>query len=90
MKAEEFDRKFDDGTEDIIDDLDLSTRRRPNRDVRRVSVDLPLWMVDALDNESRRLGVTRQSLIKVWLADRIDQMWRAMEAADTSHTKQTG
>ena len=68
MKASEFDKKFDDGVEDIMDDIDLSTLRRPNRDVKRVNVDLPLWMVDALDNEAKRLGVTRQSVIKVWLA----------------------
>lgn len=86
MEAEEFDKKFDDGVEDIIDDLDLSSRRRPNRDVKCVNVDLPLWMIDALDSESTRLGVARQSLIKVWLADRIDQMWRAAEAVDVADT----
>ena len=90
MKAEDFDKKFDDGVEDIIDDLDLSSERRPNRDVKRVSVDLPLWMVDALDSEAQRLAVTRQSVIKVWLSERIDQHWRAMEAEDASHKSQTG
>ena len=50
--------------------------------MKRVSVDLPLWMVDALDNEAKRLAVTRQSVIKVWLSERIDQNWRAMEAKD--------
>ena len=90
MKAEDFDKKFDDGVEDIIDDLDLSSERRPNRDVKRVSVDLPLWMVDALDSEAQRLAVTRQSVIKVWLSERIDQHWRAMEAEDASRTSQTG
>ncbi len=90
MNAEEFDKKFDDGLEDIIDDLDLSSRRRPNRDVKRVSVDLPLWMVDALDAEVERLAVTRQSVIKVWLSERIDQNWRALEAEDARRKSQTG
>jgi hypothetical protein len=90
MNAEEFDKKFDDGLEDIIDDLDLSSRRRPNRDVKRVSVDLPLWMVDALDTEVERLAVTRLSVIKVWLSERIDQNWRALEAEDARRKAQTG
>ena len=90
MKASEFDKKFDDGVEDIMDDIDLSTLRRPNRDVKRVNVDLPLWMVDALDNEAKRLGVTRQSVIKVWLSEKIDQNWRRMEAEHASGRKQTG
>jgi len=90
MDAEEFDKKFDEGVEDIIDDLDLSSRRRPNRDVKRVNVDLPLWMVDALDNEATRLAVTRQSVIKVWLSERIDQNWRALEAEDARRESKTG
>jgi hypothetical protein len=73
MKASDFDKKFDDGVEDIIDDLDLSSRRRPNREVRRVNVDLPLWMVASLDQEAQRLGVTRQSIIKVWIAERLER-----------------
>jgi hypothetical protein len=73
MKASDFDKKFDDGVEDTIDDLDLSSRRRPNREVRRVNVDLPLWMVASLDQEAQRLGVTRQSIIKVWIAERLER-----------------
>lgn len=73
MKAEDFDRKFDEGKEDIIDDLDLSSIRRPNREVRRVNVDFPGWMVNALDREAGRLGVTRQSIIKVWIAERLER-----------------
>lgn len=91
MSAEEFDKKFDEGIEDIIGDLDLSSRRRPNRDTKRVNVDLPLWMVDALDNQARRLGVPRQSVIKVWLSEKIDENWRRMAAEQrSSHKKQTG
>jgi hypothetical protein len=73
MKAKTFDRKFDDGGE-IIDQLDLSQARRIGTDPKRVNVDFPAWMVDSLDREARRLGVTRQSLIKLWLADRLAQM----------------
>ena len=73
MKAEDFDKKFDEGEEDIIDDLDLATLRRPNREARRVNVDFPGWMVEALDREANRLGVTRQSIIKVWIAERLER-----------------
>lgn len=70
MKAKIFDRKFDAG-EDIVEHLDLGKARRIGTDPRRVNVDFPAWMVDSLDREARRLGVTRQSLIKLWLADRL-------------------
>lgn len=73
MKASEFDRKFDEGNEDIIEDLDLSTLRRPLKEQRRVNVDFPVWMVQSLDLEASRLGVTRQSIIKVWIAERLEQ-----------------
>ena len=72
MKAEEFDKLFDDG-EDISHLLDLSSARRPNQDQKRVNVDFPLWMVNQLDSEARRVGVTRQSIIKIWLAERLAQ-----------------
>ena len=72
MKASDFDRKFDDG-EDITADLDLSGARRPGLEQRRVNVDFPLWMVESLDREAKRLGVTRQSVIKIWIAERLGQ-----------------
>lgn len=72
MKAREFDRKFEAG-EDIIEHLDLSSTTRPGREQRRVNVDFPVWMIEALDLESTRLGVTRQSLIKMWLAERLER-----------------
>ena len=72
MKAEEFDRKFDAG-EDITDELDLSAARRPGQEVRRVNVDFPVWMVESLDREAKRLGVTRQSVIKVWIAEKLER-----------------
>jgi hypothetical protein len=73
MKASEFDKKFDDGIEDIIDDLDMATATRPNKEQKRVNVDFPVWMVESLDREAARLGVTRQSIIKVWIAERLEK-----------------
>ena len=72
MKAKDFDKKFDQGEEDKIDDLDLSSLKRPNQTPRRVNVDFPEWMITSLDKEAARLGVTRQSIIKVWLAERLE------------------
>ena len=70
MKAKTFDRKFDTGGK-IIDQLDLGKARRVGTAPKRVNVDFPTWMVESLDREARRLGVTRQSLIKLWLADKL-------------------
>jgi hypothetical protein len=72
MKASEFDKKFDNG-EKIIDDLDVAQARRPGEEMKRINVDFPAWMVAALDKEARRLGVTRQSIIKMWLAEHLQQ-----------------
>jgi hypothetical protein len=71
MKTKEFDKKFDQGQKDVIDDLDLSTARRVNQDQKRINVDFPLWVVESLDREAARIGVTRQSIIKVWLVERL-------------------
>jgi macrodomain Ter protein organizer (MatP/YcbG family) len=70
MKAKEFDKKFDEG-EDITKYLDVSKARRPEQDQKRVNVDFPLWMIHQLDKEAKRLGVPRQSIIKVWVAERL-------------------
>ncbi len=72
MKAKDFDKKFDDGKADVVGQLDLSTLKRPNREQRRVNVDFPTWMIESLDREAGKLGVTRQSIIKVWLAERLE------------------
>ena len=69
----ELDKKFDEGKEDILHHFDMSTLRRPGREQKRVNVDFPAWMVKSLDREANRLGVTRQSLIKMWLADKLQQ-----------------
>ncbi|MCK5199366.1 MAG: hypothetical protein KAR21_13495 [Spirochaetales bacterium] len=73
MKAEEFDRKFDEG-EDITNDLDYSKSRRPGREQKRVNVDFPVWMIQSLDREADRLGVARQAVIKFWIAERLEHI----------------
>ncbi|MBS1269774.1 MAG: hypothetical protein MAG794_00725 [Gammaproteobacteria bacterium] len=72
MKAKSLDKKFDEGKE-ISKNLDLSQARRPLQEQKRVNVDFPKWMIDSLDKEASRLGVTRQSIIKVWLSERLQQ-----------------
>ena len=72
MKAREFDEKFDRG-EDVTSELDLSKARRRNQEPRRVNVDFPTWMIESLDREAKRLGVTRQSIIKVWIAEMLER-----------------
>jgi uncharacterized small protein (DUF1192 family) len=71
MKAKDFEKQFDMGNRDIIDDLDLSTARRINQEQKRINVDFPAWVVELLDREAARIGVTRQSIIKVWLVERL-------------------
>ncbi len=71
MKSKEFDKKFDDG-EDVSECLDFFKATRPGREQKRVNVDFPVWMIQSLDREAQRLGVPRQSVIKVWIADRLE------------------
>jgi hypothetical protein len=71
MNSSEFDQSFDQG-DSVVDSLDLSSARRPRLQQKRVNVDFPLWMVEQLDREASRLGVTRQSIIKVWLSERLE------------------
>ncbi len=73
MKAKELEQKFDNG-DDILDSLDLSKAKRVMQDQKRVNVDFPAWMLESLDKEASRVGVTRQSIIKVWLAERLEQL----------------
>lgn len=70
ITAEELDRRFDDG-EDITEFLNLDQAFRPNLEQRRVNLDLPNWMIASLDQEAKRVGVTRQSIMKVWMSERI-------------------
>ena len=71
MKAEKFEQQFDEGV-DITASLDLSKAKRVLQEQRRVNVDFPTWMIDSLDREASKLGVTRQSIIKIWLAERLE------------------
>ncbi len=72
MRAKDFDQKFDAGKEEVTADLDLSTVVKPNQSQKRVNVDFPVWMIKSLDREASRLGVTRQSIIKFWLAEKLE------------------
>ena len=75
MKANEFDKQFDNGAEKISA-LNLSKAKRLMLDQKRVNVDFPIWMIESMDREANRLGVTRQSIIKIWLAERLEQINR--------------
>jgi hypothetical protein len=72
MKAKKFDSDFDAG-KDVTEALDLTKARRLKQEPKRVNVDFPIWMIEELDKEAKRLGVTRQSIIKVWLAERLER-----------------
>ena len=73
MKAKDLDQKFDDG-QSIINNLDLSKSYRPEQEQKRVNVDFPLWMVQSLDKEAHRLGVPRQSIIKLWISEKLEKI----------------
>ena len=72
INAEEFDRLFDEGSDEIDRHLDWASATRPGLEARRVNVDFPRWMIAGLDREAKRRGITRQALIKTWLADKLD------------------
>lgn len=72
IKAEIFDSKFDSG-ESIVDYLDISKSIRSGQNQKRVNVDFPVWMINSLDKEARKLGVTRQSIIKIWIAEKLKE-----------------
>lgn len=73
MKAKDLDKLFDSGEVDITPYLELSEANRPDQEQKRVNVDFPIWMLRKIDKSAKRLGVPRQSLIKVWLAERLAQ-----------------
>lgn len=73
VRASKFDREFDEG-KDVSRYLDVSKARRPGLEQRRVNVDFPVWMIESLDREATRLGVPRQSLVKVWIAERLERL----------------
>ncbi len=76
VKAAKFDREFEAGR-DVSRYLDVGKSRRPGLEQRRVNVDIPVWMIESLDREAARLGVPRQSLVKMWLAERLERLRRA-------------
>lgn len=71
QKASEIDIKFDDG-EDVLEHFDLSKIERPNEKIKRINVDFPFWMVKGLDRKAKHLGVNRQSVIKIWIAEKLE------------------
>jgi len=79
MKAKDFDKAFDEGT-DVSQHLDVSKARKPNQAHKKMKIDFPLWMFQSLDKEAKRLGVTQQSIIKVWIAERLEKVrYRSLE-----------
>ena len=80
MNSSELDQRFDNG-DSILETLDLSHARRQRLELKRVNVDFPLWMVEQLDREASRMGVTRQSIIKMWLAERLDRQLHPSDSA---------
>jgi hypothetical protein len=73
LAAIDFDKKFDDG-ESIIEYLDLTKAKKKSHIQKRVNINIPVWMIESLDKETERLGITRQSIIKTWLADRLQNL----------------
>ncbi len=73
VKASKFDQEFDQG-KDVSRYLDVSKARRPGLEQRRVNVDIPVWMIESLDREAARVGVPRQSLVKLWIAERLERL----------------
>ena len=73
IKAEEFDQMFERG-ENIISYLDISQAIKPGQEQKRVNVDFPIWMIQSMDKEAKKIGVTRQSIIKVWIAERLKKL----------------
>jgi len=87
MNSSDFDQRFDDG-ESVLEALDLTRARRQRLELKRINVDFPLWMVEQLDREASRTGVTRQSIIKMWLAERLDRQPQPADAV-VLHTSET-
>lgn len=82
MKAKKFEQQFDEGV-DITAALDLSKAKRVLQEQKRVNVDFPTWMIESLDREAGKLGVTRQSIIKVWLAERLEMLGSTPRSSGT-------
>ena len=74
MKASELDKIFDDNQEDILENFDTSKIKMINEEPKRVNIDFPIWMVQSLDKEAKRVGVSRQAVIKMWLAEKLQSL----------------
>jgi hypothetical protein len=85
MTAQEFEKRFDEG-EDITPYIDKATIRRPGLEARRVNVDFPEWIIDKLDLQSKLIGVSRQSLIKLWVSERIQQEHQNQKSLTSAST----
>ncbi len=86
MKAKIFDQQFDKNV-DITGSLDLSKSKRVLQEQKRVNVDFPTWMIESLDREARKLGVTRQSIIKIWLAERLEALPLTLRSNETAQKR---
>ena len=71
MKTSELDKIFDDGEEDVLQYFDLTKATKPNLELKRVNVDFPVWVIKGLDRRAKLIGVTRQSLIKIWIGEKL-------------------
>ncbi len=76
MKTEEFDKAFDEGSDSIDDVVQWDKGQRPDLEAKSINLDFPAWMINALDKEAARLGVTRQTIVKIWIAEKLDQLHR--------------
>jgi len=74
MKASELDKKFDNNQEDILEHFDTSNIKMLNEEPKRVNIDFPTWMVQSLDKEAKHVGVSRQAVIKMWLAEKLQSL----------------
>lgn len=70
MKASEFDKKFD-KNESVLKYLDLKAAKRPNLELKRINIDMPVWIIESIDKEAKRIGISRQAIIKMWLAEHV-------------------
>jgi len=74
MKASELDKIFDDNQKDILEHFDTSKIKMINEEPKRVNIDFPVWMVQSLDKEAKHVGVSRQAVIKMWLAEKLQSL----------------
>ncbi len=86
MTAKEFDKKFDDG-EDVLEYFDLSKARRSNLKSKKINIDFPTWMINLLDKEAEHIGVSRESIIKVWLAERLENSYMIKSSGNLQENK---